>query len=272
MACNFARLAIRACTTTKRSRPVIRGGRVKSSGRAYLAVIAIAIAPGANYAQAGFGAPRGAGDERTSEDWPARRYAGLDRSPCEAQLAQRGIAFVRVEEAKGVLAPVRLSGPLHGVSFHSGVPPAQRASSPWEIVDCRLALALDDFALQLSAHDIVDVLHFSIYRPPSAEWPADRIASRHPGALAIDAASFTKKDGSKLDVEHDFHGHIGAATCGSSASPSPATDEAIELRQIFCDAADAKLFNVALTPDYNWAHRNHFHLEVAAGAKWSMVR
>jgi hypothetical protein len=238
------------------------------------AALAIAVASGASGARAGFGAPSSTSESARSQDngGPARTYADLDRTACEAQLAQRNVPFVRVDDARGVLAPVRLIGPLHGVSFHSGVPSARRASSPLEIVDCRLALALDDFAVQLSAHDVVDVLHFSIYRPPSKRWPAARIASRHPGGLAIDAASFTKSDGTKLDVERDFHGHIGGATCGPGASPSPPTDEAIELRHIVCDAADARLFNVALTPDYNWAHRNHFHLEVAAGAKWFMVK
>jgi hypothetical protein len=240
--------------------------------RRALAVVALAIvgiASSARQARAGFGAPREV--EREPDEAPAQRYGRLDRDSCEAELAERGIAFARIDEARGVLAPIRLTGPLRGVSFHSGVPAAARASSPWEIVDCRLALALDDFALQLSAHDIVDVLHFSIYRPPTAKWPTDRIASRHPGALAIDAALFTKRDGSTLDVERDFHGRVGAPTCGPGAGPSPATAEAIELRQIVCEAAEAKLFNVALTPDYNWAHRNHFHLEVAAGVKWSMV-
>ncbi len=26
-----------------------------------------------------------------------------------------------------------------------------------------------------------------------------------------------------------------------------------------------------LTPDYNYPHRNHFHLEVTAGVKWFVV-
>jgi hypothetical protein len=239
-----------------------------------LALSAAFIVTVASHARAGFGIPPsdlsvgGVGGPNAE---PARRYASLDKETCEAQLVVRGVPFVRVEEARGVLAPVRLSGPIHGVSFHTGLPPAKRASSPWEIVDCRLALALDDFALQLSRHDIVDVLHYSIYRPPSDSWPPDRIASRHPGALAIDAGVFIKKDGTKLDVERDFHGRVGAVTCGPGAGPSPATGEAIELREIVCDAADAKLFNVALTPDYNWEHRNHFHLEVAANVKWFTV-
>ncbi|MFO0006556.1 MAG: hypothetical protein ACK559_36105 [bacterium] len=26
-----------------------------------------------------------------------------------------------------------------------------------------------------------------------------------------------------------------------------------------------------LTPNYNWPHRNHFHLEVTSGVKWYIV-
>lgn len=242
--------------------------------RAAAVALAIAAASSPERARAGFGAPLASTDS-PAEDWPAQRYGRLDRDTCEAELESRGVPFVPVGEARGVLAPVRLTGPLRGVSFHTGAPASQRSSSPWEIVDCRLALALDDFALLLSTHDVVDVLHYSIYRPPTpGRDPVARgqIASRHAGGLAIDAASFTKRDGSKLDVEHDFHGRIGAPPCGPGAGPVPATVEAMELRQIVCEAAEAKLFNVALTPDYNWAHRNHFHLEVAAGVRWSVIR
>ena len=35
--------------------------------------------------------------------------------------------------------------------------------------------------------------------------------------------------------------------------------------------ADAHIFNVELTPDYNWPHRNHFHLEVTPKVKWFLV-
>ncbi|MBV9949869.1 MAG: extensin family protein, partial [Myxococcales bacterium] len=204
---------------------------------------------------------------------PARRYGQLDRAACEAELERRGGAFTRVREARGVTQPLRLTGPLHGVTFHSAVPPSQRASSPWEIVDCRLALALDDFAAQLATHGVVEVVHDSIYRPPAAEWPAEQAGTQHVGALAIDVASFTKKDGSKLDVERDFHGGIGAVPCGPGATaPTVPTAEAVELRQIVCDAAEAKLFQVALTPDYNRDHYNHFHLEVNPGVQWFLLR
>ncbi len=203
---------------------------------------------------------------------PAVRYASLDRGACMAELERRSVPWKPVDSARGVLAPGRLTGPLHGVTFRTGIPARQRATSPWEIVDCRLALALDDFALQLAAHDVVEVIHYSVYRPPAAKWPEGKLASRHPGALAIDAGSFVKRDGTTLQVERDFHGHIGSVPCGQGSAPVPSSPQSRELRSIVCDAADAHLFNVVLTPDFNWPHRNHFHREATAGARWFVVR
>jgi hypothetical protein len=203
---------------------------------------------------------------------PAVRYAKLDRHACEAELTRRGIAFSPVDEVRGVLAPVRLGGTLHGVRFHMAIPEQQRESSPYEIFDCRLLLALDDFAEILARHDIVEVVHLSAYRPPPARrWPAGKIGRRHDGGLALDANRFVTKDGTVLEVEKDFHGHIGARTCGPNTGPRPPTSAALELRQIVCEAADSHLFNVELTPDYNWQHRNHLHLEITAGVEWFWV-
>src|SRR5258707_7789616 len=50
---------------------------------------------------------------------PAPRYASLDRDRCEAALHDRQVDFARAEDTPGVRAPVRLNGPLHGVSIHS---------------------------------------------------------------------------------------------------------------------------------------------------------
>jgi hypothetical protein len=245
----------------------VSGGR--RAPRALGGLLAAALVCAAPASRAGFiGDSVAPPDPETA---PAYRYGRLDRATCQSELERRGIPFTPVSEARGVLAPVRLSGPLHGVTFRTGLPAAQRATTPWEIIDCRLALSLDDFAAQLATHDVVEVVHYSMYRPPSAKWPEQKLASRHPGGLAIDAASFVKKDGTTLQVERDFHGHIGAPTCGRGAGPSPTSPAASELRRILCDAADARLFNVMLTPDYNWPHRNHFHLEVTAGVKWFVV-
>lgn len=202
---------------------------------------------------------------------PAVEYASLDRASCEAELASRSISFVPVASARGVMAPVRLTGPLQGITFHSGLPAKQRATSPYEIMDCRLVLALDDFAQILARYDVADVTHYSAYRPPPKSWPANKPGERHGAAMALDAAIFTKHDGTKLDIEKDFHGAIGSKTCGGNG-PWPATDAAKALRDIACETADAHLFNVELTPDFNAKHKNHFHLEVTPGAKWFLVK
>ena len=195
----------------------------------------------------------------------ASKYAGLDRASCEGELARRKIGHERVGEARGVIAPLRLTGPLSGVTFRSSLPAAQRRQATMEIYDCRLVLALDDFAHVLARHDIVEVIHLSVYRPVSSKVTLKGAGRRHGGALAIDAAVFKTTDGKTMSVERDFHGRIGAKPC-----PAPAT--ASELRKIACEANDARLFNVFLTPDYNWAHRNHFHMEVTANVPWTLVR
>jgi hypothetical protein len=205
-----------------------------------------------------------------ADDMPAVQYAALSQDACEAELKTRGIAFQR-EVAKGVLAPVRLTGPLHGVDFHTNLREDRRATTVWEIADCRLVLALDDFAQILADHDIVEVIHYSMYRSPPKRWVDGRIGTRHHGGLALDAARFIKRDGSKLDVLDDFKGRRRRKVCGKGA-PEGKTPSARELRELVCAAVDRGLFNVVLTPNYNRAHRNHFHLEVTSGVKWLMLR
>jgi hypothetical protein len=210
-----------------------------------------------------------------ADDSPAVRYGRMSQTECEAELNKRSIKFHR-ETAKGVAAPVRLDGALHGVEFRTDQSDAQRAESPWEIADCRLILAMDDFSAMLEQHGVVQVRHYSMYRAPPKSWPDDKIGTRHNGALALDAARFTTKDGTKLSVLDDFHGAIGDKTCGDGAGPRHVADKdaaarATEIRAILCEAVSARLFNVVLTPNYNKPHRNHFHLEVTAGVKWFLV-
>ena len=222
--------------------------------------------------------PEGAGDGLAPASLngavpTASKYASLDRAACEAELGKRHIPFERVGEARGVIAPLRLKGAIAGVEFHSMLPAAQRRTSPYEIYDCRLVLALDDWARVLVRHDVVEVVHYSVYRPPPKKAVLTGPGRRHSGALAIDAAIFKTRDGRTMSVEKDFHGRIGSKPCGTHAAPTAGLPaQAVTLRQIVCEAADAQLFNVMLTPDYNWPHRNHFHLEVTAGARWVLVR
>lgn len=216
-----------------------------------------------------------AGAEKT----PASRYAALRARECTAELEERGIKFTRQARAPGVLIPVRLAGPVAGVVYRTDFPDGQRSRVPYEVFDCRLVLALSDFGAILRDHDVVEVRMFSAWRPPPKNWPDGKVADRHPGGLAADLRLFKKSTGDALDVKASFRGQIGAPPCGGppgGAAPAAATSEAdpkaAELRDILCRAAEARIFHVLLSPNFDKAHDNHFHVEVKSGVHWFIVR
>ncbi len=202
--------------------------------------------------------------------FPAQIYGDLDGGACLRELSRRAIPFVRVGHARGVDTPIRLKGRLHGVDVH-GDRPRERDKSPYEIIDCRLALALDDFTVLLAAHGIVEAQHMSIYRPPTKPLEAGKHRGQHEAALAIDLGILTRSDGARIVIEDDYRGRIGAKTCGDGAGPNPVTEDATELRDILCTAVGAQTFNVYLTPNHDVPHHNHFHLEVMRHVKWILV-
>ncbi|HEY8088067.1 MAG TPA: extensin family protein [Polyangiaceae bacterium] len=205
-------------------------------------------------------------------DAPAMRYAAMDGASCEAELTRRGVPFARGEPTDGVTTPERLRGPLHGVTISTGAPAAVVARSPMEIFDCRLVLALDDFAAMAATRGIVAMQHISAYRSKAAHGCTEKyVGLQHCGALAVDIASFRLADGTSWNVQRDFHGSIGAGTCGPGAFPAAPTAASTGLHALVCDAADRGIFNVMLTPNHNAEHFNHFHVEVTPGAEWMMI-
>lgn len=157
------------------------------------------------------------------------------------------------------------------MSIHSLVAPAARSRSHADLIDCRLALSLDDFAAEVGQRGIVEVRTLSAYRTRAESGCTSKYpGEQHCAALAVDVGSFKRADGTLLDVERDFHGRIGALTCRSDAHPTPETPNAKELWDIACDAA-GRSFLVVLTPNWNSEHKNHLHLELTTH-DWVLVR
>jgi Extensin-like protein C-terminus len=209
--------------------------------------------------------------------YPSAKYAAMSADACTRELDARGVVYGRAPGSAGVLAPVRLPKGVGGVVFRSDAPDHAIATSPFDVFDCRLTLALHDYAKILRAHEVEEVRIFSAWRPTRGVGPGP--ATRHPGGLAVDIARFGKKlePGEKerrwLVVERDFHGRVGTVPCGSAAvPPAPASSDAKELRSMLCEAVDQHLFTVVLTPNYDHAHRNHFHLEVTPEVSWTLLR
>ena len=246
-----------------------------------------------------------------AEASPAYRYANMTDGDAFAELDRRRVLYSRLDPVPGVRAPIRLTGRLHGVNVHSALPPDQRVTSIFEILDARLALALDDFCALLERHDVDEVVHYTMYRPdvaagheggpraptkspdhgPRGQEPRQRPkagtrvarrdpaatglhpttsappGTRHPAGLAVDVAMLHRRDGRWLSVQKDFHGRVGVKTCGAGA-PVPESPDARELHALVCESSELGLFTYVLTPDYNAAHADHFHMEIKPGVRW----
>ena len=198
----------------------------------------------------------------------AVEIAALTDRACLRALSRAAVPFIRVRQAvPGVALPVMVTGAIRGVRITGRGTPAER-----ELMDCRLAVALARFAPTLRALRVRELRHISLHRPASAATIArNPVQTRHPAGLAIDVAAVVYDDGRALDVLRDFHGRRGAAVCGPTARVR-ADSGARALRTVACEAARRGFFNVVLTPNFNLAHRNHFHLEVARDVSWIFVR
>jgi hypothetical protein len=201
----------------------------------------------------------------------AFHYANLGDAEAIDELNRRGIAWVPASPPlPGVRTPIRLSGPLRGVTIHSTLPEPERRTSAFEILDARLALALDDFCALLARHDVVELVHYTMYRPPG-ELPPDLTKQiRHPAGLAIDVGAVRKADGRWLAIGPHWPSDIGAKTCGEGARELWSRPGR-EIVSIACEAADLRMFHFILTPHFDAAHADHLHLEIKPETRWFLV-
>ncbi len=206
------------------------------------------------------------------EHTAAFRYAELTSAACLAELDRRKVPYKLVAPTKQVDTPIRFTGPVRGIELVQTYRPAPDLAEPLSaIADCRLAVAIDDFAAVLAQHDIVKVEYLSMYRTRGVGFV--KPGQRHPAALAIDVAVIHRRDGAAFSVLGDWHGVAGSKTCGEGASkPRKDTEGARLLREIICETDAKKSFNLVLTPHYDWGHKDHFHLEVRQGIRWFLTQ
>jgi hypothetical protein len=99
-------------------------------------------------------------------------------------------------------------------------------------------------ARQHLGQEVVRVEHFGTYSCRNLYHRESGRRSQHATANAIDIAGFTLADGTQVSVLADWDG--------------PAAKAAF-LRAIRDGAC--RFFDVVLSPDYNEAHRDHFHFD-----------
>jgi hypothetical protein len=214
---------------------------------------------------------------RTTRALGPRKRSVLDPSPrepddesssgtCYAALRESNIAFDQVSEpTPGVRWPIRLKGPVKGVTFA----PLEKGDRAHAVLDCRLALALVRWSRDLRQAHVRKLEYYSMYRQ-GARIAGSGSVSGHAHAMAIDAAKFELDNGIVLDVLKDWQGRRrGEDPCPVRRDESRGSRT---LRSVLCEAVDRKLFQVVLTPHYNAAHANHLHLEVKPGVEWYYVK
>ena len=176
---------------------------------------------------------------------------------CYAQLDARGIAYERlsipVDHPDGrpdidctVDDPVRIAPTLRGlpVRYISNTSPTPLTMA------CKLALAVDDLAAELARQGMTEIIHYGTYNCRLIAGSSS--LSMHGHGLAIDLAGFKNAAGEIWTVND--HYEMGNA--------NPMTVAGQYLYRLAHWMFDQRIFNIILTPDYNAAHRNHFHVDL----------
>jgi len=198
----------------------------------------------------------------------AYQYAAMSDALCLAELRERGVPFERLDHVRGVQTPVRFTGPVRGVVYRQTYREQLDPESASTFLDCRLALAIDDMSQILARHDVVGVGFLSMYRPGHM-----KPGVRHPAGRAIDVATVTLRDGTEYSVHHHFFGKLGAKTCGHGAAEPRFKHPGADLwREVVCALDDTRSFNLVLSPNYDWGHRDHLHLEVRSDIRWYLTQ
>ncbi|WP_445261192.1 extensin-like domain-containing protein [Pseudomonas sp. RA_35y_Pfl2_P32] len=168
---------------------------------------------------------------------------------CDQVLATSGLTFSRQADS-----PADAACPLHNTLRVQG---GEVALSSSFLASCPLAVAFALFqrhALQPAAQavygqGVARVDHLGSFACRNMYNREKAARSQHATANALDIAGFRLADGRTVNVLRDW--------------PQD-NDNARFLRKVRDDACE--VFNVVLSPDYNAAHRNHFHLD--AGPWW----
>jgi hypothetical protein len=177
---------------------------------------------------------------------------------CDDQLARAGVGYrvatlpVHQERRSKIVC-----GAPQVVIYSRG--PGGITYSPSPLLTCPMALALASFEKVLQ-EEAARAFHSTVVRIDQLGTYSCREIIAFPGwvsehsyANAIDLARFTLKNGVTIDVQRDFD-------LGADAPRRPA---GAFLRAVSQRAYDEDIFSHVLTPFFNAAHRNHFHVDLA---------
>jgi hypothetical protein len=203
--------------------------------------------------------------ERQNEDgsWAAVCLPGEFATPkteCQQTLDELGLlwvpAYVPLDQPDThpeldcvFEEPVRLYSPVNGVDYRYV---SNEAPTPL-LVSCDLAVALHALGTLLQSKDAIEVAHLGTYNCRVIS--GTDTLSQHAFGYAIDLAGFTLEGGEYLSVYEHWEDGVG----------NPVTFEGQWLKDLTDQRHNQGIFNIILTPEYNDAHDDHFHVDLTPG-------
>jgi hypothetical protein len=187
-------------------------------------------------------------------------------SACQMELAEREVPFVptthEIEHPDGfpeldciIEDPVLLWGPIGGVGLrYEGA----NAMDP-VLVSCATALAIADTAEIAAAMQPVaatEIQHYGTYN--CRVIAGTSTLSEHGLGYALDISGLVLESGETITVLDQWEDGVAM----------PVTPEGIWLRTFTDTLFDTMTWNIILTPEYNAAHDNHFHVDLTPGASF----
>lgn len=206
--------------------------------------------------------------------------SGPKESPCFAELRAKGIEF-EPAKARGVEEAVHVTSAIGGVRFQ--VEDTDALSK--DPMACSFVLTLEKFAQLLKAHGVVKVGTLGSYcyrcccawsptnecRAPDDPEPdcGENGYSNHSWGRAIDVRWLTMDDGTTFDINKTTHWVEGSSSTTCTTGLGKQTGISKALYGIVCETAQQQIFKNILTPNYNDAHRNHWHMDIGQGGSFN---
>ena len=168
-----------------------------------------------------------------------------DAAECTTVLRQGEVAYTPVPdqvtgEGCGFANAVRVS--RAGAAFDNGVVATCPLAVAWTLFDAHV---LQPSARRHFRQDVTRVIHAGSYACRNINHRIGGRRSEHATANALDVSGFVLSDGSRVTVLQDWR---------------DGGRKAAFLRDL--RAGGCRFFDVVLSPDFNEAHRDHFHFDM----------
>lgn len=177
---------------------------------------------------------------------------------CTAELDARGVQWSKASRP-GIAHAVEIKGLLGGIQFTSADQPL--------VIDCSLAVSLDEAGRYLRGLGVEKATFSSAYSRRNVR--GTNRPSKHSFGLAIDVHTFTGPDLGTLRVDKDYEQGLGDEV---DCIGAPLTQGGAVLKVLQCQLVRSGLFHLVLSPDYDDAHHDHFHLEALPWGERSALR